>query len=1162
MTNYVVNSDHKKIKKNFADLLSPRIVQRLTNDQKQDIYKDVLIRLFNIQYTDDLVLDDKLSDVDKLFHFDLMKNTLIKIGKLINEKFKEFNDNDKEKLELVQVLNDTVDRPITLPYLIPNLCECLTSSIGYLLKNNKKVIEFRIDEKLDKKLNEKIEEKLSPQKSKKYKVYSNVTSKEFYESKRISRKVESEDEKKFLEEKIDAIALESNKMHQLNQQYRRNKEEMQDELIDLKERYHKLLHDLEEKNLIIGQKESQFEELELELNAIKVQLETIYKQNQLLDTDKLNLSTNASSLQKRILDLEKENSLSRKECLNLKEIINKREDQVKYLEKEFYDKKSNLDKQQAYIRKLIDDENSHKKQLEHLEMQEKDIKLKHEKLIKEMELKEKAILNASVSLKEEVETLKTKLEDKKAENFKLGLELKESRVKSDNLSRESVEDKQLIEKLREDKSVLLKKIDQNTQELNKFRKLNLESSKLIESKVNEIEQLQSELNSLRSENIEMANKVLTTKTEGTKHLELTKKSFANEIKEKNRNIEELNELINEMKIKIKNLDEEKNVLIKLLNYIENITDLNNQLPASLTNGLNRTEIKQQQISLQFEHYLDMIKELKDTFKYKDLEVNRLKESNRLIEHENDEQKNFMQTLQTKLNSNNSKLKLKDCELVHLKDELAEIKAKKSEDEIEKLNLMKEFECLKDEKSGLELMVIELKKQITNSQLRNVELENELQVNLNKIINLEKLLEEANERNQYLSNEKNDLNENLAEMTNFKDQLEHELETVRKKVKENEQMYQNEKELNLNLNILHQQSIDEKEKLEKHLAQLSNDNKQLEFDLDKIETEFKSYESKSKDLINDRNYLLDLITKYNLILKSHLSLSREIDGSDKNYLDYISNKTNLKLIKPDYLIQVLLELQNELSRSRRQIELLKENQNELKFKIREENNLNNEYRALIEFNEQNLLTKKVDYEKIIKDQRDFKNQLEKTLEENEKLKIEKDYLTEKVLSLDRILEATRDAMNKKFEESYNRKLVKSTKDKNELKGLSNNSLSLDQIDLNQLEDVEMRLVFIHESLIEFIEILMKNITEYKQKVNQLEEINKALNDRLNEMNHLVDKNKTNENNLQAENEKLKKELNLSNRNSNDVHNRIKQLTNQVNDLQNECSTLQDSLESNR
>ena len=1181
MTSNLVNSDLKKLKKNLNDLLSIRLVQRLTDDQKQEIYREALARLFNKSNLD--VLDDKLSNVDKLFHFDLMKSTLIKIGKLISDKFKLIDnlDNDKEEIRLIQVLSDTIDRPITLPYLIPNLCECALSSIELLFNHfnsQRTSIEVKIDEKFDKKLNDKInerlDEKLNPTikndtTKKVYKIYSNKTSK-FYEEKKITKIDKTKEDgklgndKRLLEQKIDEIAMESNKLHQLNQQYRRNKEETQDELLNLKDKYYKLAHELEEKNLIIVDKQNEFEELDLELNTIKVQLESIYKQNQLLDSDKLNLSSSASSLQRQIQQLERQNNLNGEECDKLKRLLSKRDEHIQYLEKEFSEKKSNLDRQQIEIKKLVNEEQSHRRQFEQLDRQEKEIKLKYEKLIKELEAKQQSKVKESIYLKEELDNLKIRLDDKVEENFKLNLELKECNLKIENLKKDKEEDEDQLKKCRENKSLLLKKLDQNVQELNRFKKLNLESGKLIENKTNENVELQNDLKCVRNENIELNNKLSTFKNENSKQFEQTKKSYLNEIRQKNKIVDELNQSLNDLKVKMANLVEEKGLFLKLFDYIENISDLNQQLPFNLNFEFNNQADaikRKQQISLQFEHYLDVIKELKNEFKSKQFELNRLNESNKLIGNEYDEQNNFLQTLQQKLNSSNSQIKIKDCELIHLRDELAEFKVKRNEDEIEKMNSMKENDNLKAEKSSLELLKLELKKQITNCQLRNVELEKQLQINLNKIIELDKFVNESNEKYQQLNAQFKVVNERLAESLHAKDQLDRELNAIRKKLNDKEQLCANEKELNLNLNKINQQLLNDKNRLESNLVHSKADNQQLENDLDKIEKEFKDYENRLKGLIDDRNFLIDLLNKYNIILKSHLDSSLQLD---ENCLRFVNNRTNLKLIKPECLIQSLLDVRNDQSKFRRQLESMKLRLNDEMGKLKETNDLNCEYKALIEFNETTLLTKKMNYERLYKEQKDFRIQLDQMMEENEKLKIEKNYLTEKVLNLDKILETTKEFMERKLEETSGdgklKMINKRLREDFDLNNLARLELNVDQ-NLN-LDEMEMRLIFMHDSLTEFINILMNNIDDYKEKINQLNEINQTLNSRLNEMNHLLDKNKGSENNLQFENERLKKELITSNLNSKEVNNRVKQLTNQLNDVQDECLTLQNSIESNR
>ena len=1168
MSNYPVNSELRKFKRSLSDLLSAKIVQKLTYEQKRDVHREVLARLFNLASPD---AAKEANKDDKLLHFDLMKETLIKIGKLISDKFKQIDDlkNDDEEIKLIKVLSDAIDHPITLPYLIPNLCECTLSSIEILLKHfggSQRVSEFEIDETFDKKLNDKITEKIDekiksskqPQRAsaesakKVYKVYSNKTS-EYYESKRVSGKTVDTSEDLRLKKKIDEIASESNKMHQLNQQYRRNREDLQDELISLKERYHKLVHESEEKSALIEEKQSQFEGLEIEVNTIKVQLESIYKQNQLLDSDKLHLSSNASNLQRRIDNLERLNRSSIEECAKLKEQLSKREEQIQRLERVIDEKRSSLDSQQLQIRRLIDEEQTMKRQFELLEMQEREIKFKYEKVIKDLELKQKALSKDAIDLKEEVDGLRSKLDDKTQENFRLNLDLKECSSKLENLKREKEEDEELIKSCREDKALLSKKLELNAQELSRFKKLNLESNKFIEDKTVEIEQLQADLTSARNENIEMTNKLASLQDEKTRQLELTKKSCSNELKQKVKLIDELKHSLNELKTKLDILNDEKKLFVRLFGYMENLSDPSQTLPTSLNEAPNQTDEEgakvRQQSGLQLEQYLNLVKELKSEFKCRQLEVNRLKEANKLVENEYEEQRNFLQSIQQKLVSNSSQLKIKDCELIHLRDQLAECKTRRNEDELEKMNLMRESENLRNEKSGLELLKLELKQKITNCQLRNVELENQLQINLNKIIELERFINELNDKHQQLSTSLNETNERLVESSSARDQLARELNSALSRLQEREKLLLEEKSLNHRLNESNQQLAGDKSRLEKSCDQLKCDNQQLEFDLDRIEKEFKDYESRYRRLIDDRSWLTDLVSKYNIILKSHLSPSLQ---SDENCLEFTSHKTTLKLLKPEILLKSLLELQSEQSRLRRQTESLKMKVSEQRIKLKEENDQNQEFKALIEFNENNLLKKQMNYERLFREQKDFKVQLEQTLEENERLKIEKTYLTEKVLSLDKILGSVKDFMEKKFEETC----------AGEGERMPNKELDLNNHPSLNLEDLEARLIYMHDSLTEFINILMKKFGDYKEQVGQLNEANQALDARLSELNRALEKRKDKEHGLQQENESLKKELTASSHNSREVDSKVKRLTNQIAELQEECLTLQSSLESNR
>ena len=1200
MTNHLVNSELRKFRKSLSDLLSTKIVQKLTYDQKRDVYKEVLARLFNLP-SPEAAKEASLSKDDKLFHFDLMKETLIKIGKLASEKFKQIDvvKNDDEEIKLIKVLSDAIDHPITLPYLIPNLCECTLSSIELLFRHlapstSQKLIKFEIDETFDKKLNDRISEKIDekfnaskpPPKAetakKIYKVYSNKTS-EYYESKRVSGKMplDAEDlrlssEKKLLEKKIDEIASESNKMHQLNEQYRRNKEDLQDELVKLRERCHKLMHESEEKSALIEEKQSQFEGLEIELNTIKVQLESIYKQNQLLDSDKLNLSSNASNLQRKVESLERQNGANREECAKLKEQLSKREDQIKRLEREFDEKRSSLDRQQLQIRRLIEEEQTTKRQFEQLESQEREIKFKYEKVIKELETKQKGATKEADSLKEEVDGLKAKLDEKVQENFKLNLELKDASSKMESLKRDRDEDEELLKRCREDKAALQKKLELNAQELARFKKLNLESNKFIEDKTAEVEQLQADLASVRNENIEMTNKLHSLQTENSRQLELVKKSHSNELKQKARLIDELNQSLNDLRAKLDNLNDEKRLFVRLFGYMEKISDENQQLPTSLNDALKSTggEAKvRQQASLQFEHYLDLVKELKSEFKCRQLEIARLKESNKLVENEYEEQKNFLQSIQQKLASNVSQLKIKDCELIHLRDELAECRTRKNEDELEKLNLQRQAEGLKSEKSSLELLNLELKQKIANCQLRNVELENQLQINLNKIIELERFVNELNEKQQQLNESLNETNERLVESSSARDHLARELDATRNRLKENEKLLLDERALNQRLNENTQKLASDRTRLEQGMNQLKSDNQQLEFDLDRIEKEFKDYESRYKRLIDERAALTDLVNKYNIILKSHLNPALQLD---ENCLEFATGKsTSLKLVKPECLMQSLLELQDEQSKLRRQVDSLKTKVSEQRVQLKEESELNRECKALIEFNENNLLTKRMNYERLFKEQKDFKVQLEQTLEENERLKIEKNYLTEKVLSLDRILESVKEFMERKFEETCgdagDRLPNVGGRISNAGGRVSNAgerpNVNRSEPDTNgqpslNLEDMEIRLIYMHDSLTEFIDILMKKIGDYKEQIGELSEVNAALNARLDELNRLLEKRSDKEQALQVENESLKKELIASSHDSKEVDNKMKRLTNRIAELQDECSTLQNSLESNR
>lgn len=1179
---HLMNSEIKRLKKSLNDLFPIRIVQRLSDDQKQEIYKELISRFFQNDPTKSN-LDADPNDANKLFPFDLMRSKLIEIAKLIYEKFKQLDnlENDEEEEKLIRVLNNIIDQPITSPYLLTPLCECISSSIKLLFKpsNNVKLIEVKIDEKFNKKVSDEkvdppqIEDSSKNNSKKVYKIYSSNKTSEYYESKRTTtKKINNREDKERDERKIEEIVIESSKLHQLNQQYRKNKEEMENELTIMKEKYHRLMHELNEKNLIIDEKQLETESFMVELNTIKVQLESIKKQNQLLDTDKFNLSSNACDLQRKIQELERQNFDKKDECFKLRQTIKQREEDLYMLKREFNDEKFNFEKQKNQLRDSIDEERKFKMKFEQYDLQEKEIRLKYEKKIKELELKQESLNKHLADQKQEIESLRTKFDEKLQENFRINLELKESRLKMENLSKDKDEDQEQLKKCNEERCSLVKRLDSNIQELNKLKKLNFDSNELIKSKEMEIEHSKSELNSLRNENIEIMNKLMAQKNEISKQSVLAKKMVANELKEKNEKLDRLNESLNDLKKECNSLNQERNIWLKLFNYVEMINKPTNQsLPISLNQELiGRVDLNQQTI-LKYEHYLDVIKELRTEFEIKVQEVKRLKESTKLMENEYEEQKNFLSSIQQKLASNGSQLKIKNCELIHLRDELAENKVKRNENEMEKLNLMRENENLRSEKSSLELSKLELQKQITNFQLRNIDLEKELQNNLSKFIDLDKYTNELNDRCQKMNDELKTVNERLVESLSLKDQLERELKVVDQKLKDAEKLCENEKEISSGLTKVHQQILDEKRKLETNLSQLRSENQQLENELEKIEKEFKDYENDCKRLIDDQSSLIDLVTKYNIIFTSYFG---ELIQKDENCIEISSNsKGHLKLIKPDCLIQSLLNLQNEQSKSRRQIESLMMRMNEYKMKLKEETDQNQQFRSMIELNESNLMSKKQNYEKLFKEQKEFEEQLKQTLEENDKLKIEKNYLTEKVLNLDKILESTKDFMERKLDETVrcdnksnlsNHSMLDDQKLKTTIYSLEQYLNQFDQrneINLN-LEDVEMRVMSMHDSLTEFINILVKSINHYKDKINEMTDVNRALNDRLNEMNDLMEKSKTNQCRLELENENLRKKLTTSNHDSKEIENKIKQLTNQTDDLQNECLALQNTLESNR
>ena len=350
------------------------------------------------------------------------------------------------------------------------------------------------------------------------------------------------------------------------------------------------------------------------------------------------------------------------------EIINKLQEKIKILEKNFNEEKKRnellIKKNDKLNKDNKDKENKIKKLME--ELKDKEILIKEEQintLIKinsaELKQEQKEDFNKKINelqtfitkIKKELSTNKSEFNKLTEENIFLKKKLKE---KNDELDEKNITIDEIIKKLN-DQEIQYKGVKYDNQELIQNAKQRLNDMKQKELKINQL--------LIENENIKKNNQILNT----------NKQLF---IEEKNKLINNYNLLTEELNTKKQNTEYLQTILIQKTELIDKLQKNNNDLIIELNNTKN--ELKQKKIELnQFEVQYNKLKQEKNISKEL---INLVEENNKII-LQNESLQNKLDKLtqenndiNIQLNEMNKKyqdqkklIQEKDIELINMKE---------------------------------------------------------------------------------------------------------------------------------------------------------------------------------------------------------------------------------------------------------------------------------------------------------------------------------------------------------------------------------------------------------------------------------------------------------------------------------------------------------------
>ena len=443
-----------------------------------------------------------------------------------------------------------------------------------------------------------------------------------------------------------------------------------------------------------------------------------------------------------------------------------------------------------------------------------------------------------------------------------------------------------------------------------------------------------------------------------------------ELSNKNKKINEYEELLKIQEHQIEELKENNNSLYNKLNEVcnsnNNLIKKNKQYELDITNYdhlVNNAKCEREKYEKEIKIYSKKINELHDTEKL----LKNYKNKNSLIEQENS---NLIKENE-RINFDNNVLK----------DEINSIQKEKSNIDSLYKQLKRDFESLKNTNSKLYEDNETLNNEIENLNNKLLRLTNSKEKNENELKNLNCKIQKTEDENIYNKNNFMKVisysNENIDNISRW---IEHFLSEIYNENIEIPNLKINDSIREVNFNKLKNHLINAKNKIDNNINKLENENKNLRYTLTLNQDENFKNQKYLENLFNTIKYEIEKNDYFKIDIKKQVSLDinykLEIEKVLKNIFDILYK---IKDANPENLIDKLREENDNLKKEILEFEKLKNFSFQQNLEIKDLKNEN------YKLKEQLKITDEIKQEnKKLKDEIDIKN----SMINNQRIRLEK------------------------------------------------------------------------------------------------------------------------------------------------------------------------------
>ena len=386
-----------------------------------------------------------------------------------------------------------------------------------------------------------------------------------------------------------------------------------------------------------------------------------------------------------------------------------------------------------------------------------------------------------------------------------------------------------------------------------------------------------------------------------------------ELSNKNKKINEYEELLKIQEHQIEELKENNNSLYSKLNEVcdsnKNLVKKNKQYELDITNYdhlVNNAKNEREKYEKEIKIYSKKINEFHDTEKL----LKNYKNKNSLIEQEN-----------ANLIKENERI---NFDINVLNDEITSIQKEKSNINSLYKQLKRDFECLKNTNSKLYEDNKTLNNEIENLKNDLVRLTNSKEKNENELKNLNCKMQKTEDENIYNKNNFMKVisysNENIDNISRW---IEHFLSEIYNENIEIPNLKINDSIREVNFNKLKNNLINAKNKIDNNIIKLENENKNLRYTLTLNQDENFKNQKYLENLFNTIKYEIEKNDYFKIDIKKQVSLDinykLEIEKVLKNIFDILYK---IKDANPENLIDKLREENDNLQKQILEFEKLK------------------------------------------------------------------------------------------------------------------------------------------------------------------------------------------------------------------------------------------------